>query len=115
MKLPWISREKHEKELALKNKIIQEWINKCNKLVKENEDLEDNNTTILGYNGELAKENLFLGEYNKELKKRVHDLERALNKFQGNNCKLKQKLHAAETKLNKVSDICDVLSEGGME
>lgn len=112
MRLPWISRKKHEKELALKNKIIQEWINKCNKLVKENEDLEDRNVKILEYNGEFAKENFFIKEHNKELNKRVYKLEKALNKYQENNCELKQKLHTADTKLIKINGIYKRLSKG---
>lgn len=81
MRLPWISRKEHDKEMNLKNHIIKGWINKCNRLEKDIVEKEDVITNHIDSDLENALEN-------QHLRIRVKNLEKMIEWYEKNSCEL---------------------------
>lgn len=81
MRLPWISKKEHDKEMDLKDHIIQGWICKCNNLEKDIVEKEDVITNHIDSDLENALEN-------QHLRIRVKNLEKMVEWHEENECKL---------------------------
>lgn len=81
MRLPWISRKEHDKQISLKNHIINGWISKCNNLEKDMVEKEDAITNHIDSDMEHALENQCL-------RVRVKNLEQMIEWHESNTCEL---------------------------
>lgn len=81
MRLPWITRKEHDKQISLKNHIINGWITKCNNLEKDMVEKEDAITNHIDSDMEHALENQCL-------RIRVKNLEQMVEWHENNACKL---------------------------
>lgn len=81
MRLPWISKREHDKQISLKNHIINGWISKCNDLEKDIVEKEDAITNHIDSDMEHALENQCL-------RVRVKNLEKMIEWHENNACKL---------------------------
>lgn len=89
MRLPWISKREHDKQISLKNHIINGWISKCNDLEKDIVEKEDAITNHIDSDMEHALENQCL-------RVRVKNLEQMVEWHENNACKLNKERIAYE-------------------
>lgn len=89
MRLPWISKREHDKQISLKNHIINGYIYKCNNLEKDIVKKEDTITNHIDSDMEHALENQCL-------RTRVKSLERMIERYENNACELNKERIAYE-------------------